>query len=73
MKVKDRISGRDGGAEMEKEDKLRDGGKEYNGRDERWEGKAITCTRETVGRGNDIKGREDLYDRSHYNGDGGRV
>lgn len=54
-----------------------EGEKKYNGRDERWEGKAITCTRDTEGRENDIKGREDLYDRSHYyvhyNDDGGRV
>lgn len=52
-------------------------GKQYNGRDERWREKAITCTRDTKGRENDIKGREDLYDKTHYyvhyNADGGRV
>lgn len=50
-------------------------GKKDNGKDERWGGKAITCTRETEGGETDMKGREDLDDRSHYyvhyNGDGG--
>lgn len=39
-------------------------------------GKANTCMRETEGRENDMKGREDLDDRNrhyvHYNGDRGR-
>lgn len=39
--------------------------------------KAITCKSEAEGRESNIKGSQDLYDRSHYyvhyNGDGGRV
>lgn len=46
------------------------------GKDERGvEKKAITCTRETEGRENGTKGREDLDDRNHYvhyGGDGRR-
>lgn len=57
------------------EGKVRDDGKE--GKMRGGEEKAITRTREPERGECNIKGRQDLYDRSpyyeHYNSDGGRV
>lgn len=68
MKKKGRMSGKTEG-------KVRDDGKE--GKMRGGEEKAISRTREPEQRECDIKGRADLYDRSHYNvhynSDGGRV
>lgn len=79
MKKRRRMTGRIVVREIEKEDKIWRGKKKNNGRDERWEGKKKhhMLETETERGGSDMKGREDLYDRTHYyvhyNGDGGRV